>query len=172
MGKRGPKGKSLSVRFWAKVCTNGPMPKANAIARWPDIANTRCWEWIVPFGRYPMLGIGGHDGPAKTAGNVAWYLATGEWPAHQTCHKCDNPACARFSHLFEGTPRENTADCSAKGRRNNPKHAKHWNTKLTECQVLEIRAKRKLGIKLTALATHYGVSFQTISKISLGDRWQ
>jgi hypothetical protein len=119
-----------------------------------------------------MLGIGGHDTQAKTAGNVAWYLETGEWPKHSTCHKCDNPACARFSHLFEGTPKDNTADMLTKGRGNRAKHEIHWNAVLTESQVAEIRAKRKLGFKLMELAEQYGVCFGTISKISRKDRWK
>jgi HNH endonuclease len=32
------------------------------------------------------------------------------------CHHCDIPACVEASHLFLGTPADNTADMVAKGR--------------------------------------------------------
>jgi len=43
--------------------------------------------------------------------------------------------------------------------------------KLTVFQVLEIRKRRETGEKLKAIAADYGITFQAVSKIARGDRW-
>ena len=37
-------------------------------------------------------------------------------PGMSVCHHCDNPCCIDATHLWLGTPAENTADMVAKGR--------------------------------------------------------
>jgi hypothetical protein len=39
-------------------------------------------------------------------------IPKGKW----VCHTCDTPLCIEPSHLFAGTPRQNTQDAIAKGR--------------------------------------------------------
>lgn len=44
------------------------------------------------------------------------------------CHKCDNPACIDMRHMFLGSPRDNSLDMVAKGRKTSTKgkpHRKH-----------------------------------------------
>ena len=48
----------------------------------------------------------------------------------------------------------------------------HTTAKLTTAQVLEIRSKRKEGMKLLELSKMYGVSFQHISRICKGENWR
>ena len=105
----------VDVRFWEKVNKNGPLPDAGACEIFPEITSTQCWKWTgaskgedTPYG---TLGIGGKN---KRATHVAWFLETGEWPTNHALHKCDNPACVRFSHLFQGTNADNQADRVAK----------------------------------------------------------
>lgn len=50
------------------------------------------------------------------AHRLAWYIYYGTLPQKNLCHKCDNPACVRISHLFEGTQKENVDDARSKGR--------------------------------------------------------
>jgi len=38
-------------------------------------------------------------------------------PGMHVCHRCDNPLCYRYDHLFLGTQAENLADMTKKGRR-------------------------------------------------------
>ena len=52
----------------------------------------------------------------RPAHHVAFYIETGRWPVQKLLHKCDNPRCVRFEHLFEGTQRANILDAIHKGR--------------------------------------------------------
>lgn len=94
---------SLAERFWPKV----------------QQSETGCWEWCAGSDKdgYGLLRIpleGEHV--TKRATHVAWFLETGHWPRLNILHTCDNTACVRFEHLFEGTVTDNNRDCAAKGR--------------------------------------------------------
>jgi hypothetical protein len=93
-------------KFWSKVNKHGP----TLVKRLGP-----CWLWTGAtdkdgYGQSFFMGI------QHKAHRVAWFLETGEWPIPQGCHKCDNPSCVRFSHIFQGTPKNNTDDMVAKGR--------------------------------------------------------
>ena len=90
------------------------------------------------------------------------------------CHKCDNPSCVNPHHLFEGTHQDNMTDQKNKGRHvcNPNKGEKNHKSKLTEKQVLEIRAKyAKGGITHKVLAKEYGVHLSTIGFIINRKYW-
>ncbi len=57
------------------------------------------------------------------------------------CHSCNNPKCVSEGHLYEGTPKQNTADMIAAGTRHTPglKGVEHGCAVLTEAQVRAIR---------------------------------
>ncbi len=48
---------------------------------------------------------------------------------------------------------------------------KNCMAKLTDSQVIEIKARRLNGEKLNAVAKDYGISYKTVSKIAKGQRW-
>ena len=159
--RSGPKPKPLAARFWARINKNGPIIRLKL---------GKCWVWNRPFSRYPMLATPDTDTAAKTAANVAWYLETGEWPKNFTCHKCDNKACARFSHLFDGTAQENTLDAVAKGLHvgARPREA-HWNAKLSETEVSRIRRDART---YREISQDYKISQSQIGRIKNGKRWK
>lgn len=92
----------LAERFWPKVDTTAD-----------------CWTWQAQKDRngYGRIRPGGTASYVR-AHRAAWYLATGEWPPADVmvCHRCDNPSCVRFDHLFLGSARDNARDMSGKRR--------------------------------------------------------
>lgn len=94
-----------SIRFWKKVKkTNG------------------CWEWTGALFKSGGYGAFRRCDEGKRglvrANRFAWVLETGTEPPSNlnVCHKCDNPPCVRFDHLFLGTTQDNMDDLKVKGR--------------------------------------------------------
>ena len=98
---------SFQARFWAKVRKS-----------------EGCWEWTGcrrQSGHGAVyVGTGVPDG----AHRVSFFLAHGH-DGYYVCHHCDNPACVRPDHLYNGTPKSNVQD--AIDRR------KQWNSAKTHC---------------------------------------
>lgn len=130
-----------------------------------------CWEWDGarrgPWG-YGTIRFRGTDWVAH---RVAYTLARGEIPEGLfVCHQCDNPGCVRPSHLFLGTPADNSADCAAKDRISHGERH-HWD-KLTESQAREILQRYRAGERSVDIARDYGVSRQCIPQIASGRTWR
>ncbi len=119
----------------------------------------------------------------------------------QVCHKCDVPACCNPAHLFLGTAADNQHDKVAKNRQargaihgsvTQPQRMargdRHWtrlskysdlivrgerqhSAKLTAQDVVAIRKRRAAGDTLKALATHFGVTIQSIWAIDQRRTW-
>jgi hypothetical protein len=84
-------------------------------------------------------------------------------------HKCDNPICVRPDHLETGTYQDNSDDMVVRGR--SARGEKAGRVKLTDTQVLEIRAKRPTTT-LMSLAKEYGVARSTINNVVQGRIWK
>ncbi len=93
------------------------------------------------------------------------------------CHSCDTPKCCNPNHLWLGTNSDNQLDAIRKfgvwsvAPTPNIGEA-HHNSKLTEEQVLEIRARLSNGDEYKVLAEKFGVSAVMISRIKLRKNWK
>ena len=85
-------------------------------------------------------------------------------------HKCDNPDCCNPEHLIIGTPKENTQDMIAKGRRRlvAPLGAENGKSVLNEEKVKFIRSS---DFSHTKLAKLLEVSPNCVRGIRIGRTW-
>lgn len=85
-------------------------------------------------------------------------------------HSCDRPLCVNPAHLRLGTSAQNAADSARKARR--PRGSRNPRAKLTEGQVLELRARHATGrITQAQLAADYGISTALVSYIVTKKYW-
>lgn len=80
-------------------------------------------------------------------------------------HKCDNPACVNFDHLFEGTAQDNMLDCISKGRKAKKHHQHKRQRVFTDEQIKAIRDEPG---KLSHIAEKFGTSPGYVSKLKNG----
>jgi hypothetical protein len=155
--------KTLEARFWQKVDKNGP-------TIYTDLGP--CWLWIG--GHHPLgYGLIWDGNKVVRASHVAIYLETKEWPVQDVLHECDNPPCIRFSHLKQGTHKQNMQDAVRRGLLINPKGEFAAKAKLTQQQVDLIR-NEYIEHKIThrALAKKYNVCHSTIGCILRRSSWR
>ncbi len=109
-----------------------------------------CWKWTGQRGRkgYGALCLAGRTWRAH---RLAWFLTHGPIPEGMlVCHRCDNRECCRPDHI--GTA--------------------HPMAKLTEAQVVELRAARAGGAPIAYLAKTYGIDQASVSHIAKGKTWK
>ena len=89
------------------------------------------------------------------------------------CHTCDVRCCVNPDHLFLGTHDDNMKDRDEKGRQAKQKGSSHGLAKLTEADVLDIRARYAAGgVTQRELAEEYGVNQSLVSYIKNKQIWK
>ena len=158
---------SVRERFDAKVDRNGPVPE-HCHELGP------CWLWTGA--RKKSVGYGNFwlDGHVVPAHRVAWELEHGSITgALLVLHRCDNPLCVRPDHLFLGTHADNAQDAKRKGRLQSARNQgeAHGMAKLTERDVVAIRALQADGYRRDELAARFGVCVTTIGNVVNRRKW-
>lgn len=145
---------SSEERFWRKVDRRGP---------------DECWPWLA---RRNATGYGEfwHANTMAKAHRFALSLKLGRdlAPGECACHSCDNRACVNSAHLWVGTKTENNEDRDRKGRQRTLVGESHGAARLTED---DVRAIRGSALPAKSLATRYGVTVVSISRIRRRIQW-
>lgn len=142
-------------RFWDKVEFDHP---------------SKCWHWTAfrsPRG-YGRVADGKRS--SRGAHCVAWELWNeSDVPSGKVVmHRCDVPSCVNPYHLQIGTQRDNMRDAAAKGRLPRQRGDANGLSKLTDADVVAIRARPKSESNI-AVAAEFCVSHQLISRVRRGE---
>lgn len=136
------------------------------------VPESGCWIWM---------------GALTDKGYGKFRSKTLQYAAHRKCyeahrgpipnglcvlHRCDIPSCINPAHLFLGTRADNVVDMCAKNRvqrhgRGGAIGESNPNTKLTDTQVLQLRAMYPLHSS-TELAAMFGIQRAQAWKIAVG----
>lgn len=113
-----------------------------------------------------------YRGRRMNMSRVVWIEATGDNPGPGLiCHTCNSKYCINFQHLYLGTKSSNQFDAVAAGQTKLPpvyRGSDHANTKLTDADVLAIRAS---PLSAPKLAKFYEVGTTTIHRIRRRETW-
>lgn len=183
-----PKGKDVLHTCNNRYCLNpshlrlGRRPKTvpslfRRLVNNLKICANGCWEWVGwrDRGGYGKMTImNGRSWSSQVVSRVVWKLFHGDIPDGMlVCHRCDNPACFRPSHLFLGTSLDNNHDMWSKGRANPPLGERAGNSKITEEQVRLIRSRHSVGgVTQRQLAQEFGIGYKAVCKIIHNQRWK
>lgn len=138
-----------------------------------------CWDWQAGtdkdgYGKFavslPRLN-GKQQQKHVRAHRLAFVLSGGALEdSDLVLHACDRPSCCRPDHLSAGDQARNRADAA---ERNRTAHGeRHPMRKLTEEQVVELRALSRAGWSRADLAAHFKISYPQVCSIVTGREWR
>lgn len=150
-------------RFWVNVDKNGPIQK-------PELGP--CWIWLdrIVGGGYGQFYSGIRP---VSAHRLSFEMEFGPIPSGKlVLHSCDLRNCVNPAHLWIGSQSQNMLDMVSKGRSNHPKGARHRKAKLSEENVLTIRAEHLSGVTCGEISKKYGVTSSAVWQIVNGKTWK
>lgn len=119
-----------------------------------DTDDCKTWPYATNSAGYGSIGIDGKTLAVHVLACIAWNgpKPEGKEAAHGPCH---NPLCWNGRHLSWKTRLENQHDKFRDGTDN--KGVKHPRARLTEADVLEIRALAAAGVSQRDIALKFGI---------------
>ncbi|HEY0170441.1 MAG TPA: HNH endonuclease [Pyrinomonadaceae bacterium] len=158
VAKRIPKLHLTQIgRFWTHVDSSGGLGA--------------CWLWTGFIGENGY-GVFGLKGKTYKAHRVSYFIEHGRIDNDRlVLHRCDVRDCVNPTHLFLGTPKDNSQDAVRKGRNTKLCGEQNGKAKLTRADVLAIRRLCKRGVYQKTVAKRFGVSEATVSYVVHGGRW-
>ncbi len=143
--------------FWSKVFI-------------PDNPNG-CWMWLPKNSRVKGYGYISYQRKSYRVHRLSYELTYGPFDKKwMVLHLCGVRACVNPRHLYLGTAQDNSNDARDDGTR--CRGESHGLAKLTNDQVIAIRAGCELGESSTALAQKYGVARTTVRDIATRRFWK
>ena len=150
---------------------------------WTPVTESGCWLWTGALRGVPPYGAFTYCGKTRRAHRVAYELFVAPVPDDAVvCHRCDVTECVNPSHLFLGTRRDNIQDAVRKGRmatgsrqgaytmpHRRPRGCGHGMAKLTEAQVIAIRADTR---RRRFIAADYGIAATYVNQIKRRSVWR
>lgn len=134
------------------------------------------WPHRTTHDGYAVIGVGnGRAYRSVYLSRVACEMRHGppSEPALQAAHSCRHRNCINPRHLSWKTLKDNVADKLRDGTDN--RGVKHWNAKLSEVDVLEIRRLRGLpqGERPTyaEISEQFGIHKMHAYYVSKGEKW-
>jgi len=134
-----------------------------------------CWEWAGahlsrPGGRR-SYGSVLWDSRRQTAHRVMWQLTNGSIPKGLwVLHICDNQGCIRPDHLYLGTHSDNTRDAIMRHRMAVGEFVGVH--KLTELEVIAIRAMAAAGVATETIGPIFGVTGRAARQVVSRQHWK
>jgi hypothetical protein len=154
---RAPFDPGVQARFWGKV--------DRGVGCWWWLASRSPGQW--QYGQF--VAVRGMS-PMR-AHRYSFELAHGAIPPGLfVCHRCDNTLCVRPSHLFLGTPADNTHDAMRKGRMH--KGESSGRVKATAKDVMAMRRMWASGVDLVEISSRYGLTRSAVHNIVKGKTWR
>lgn len=151
----------LIARFWSKVEVG---------------ANSACWMWKGAvggngYGRF-RLSRARTEQPHR----IAWELANAEpLGTRIACHTCDTPLCVNPHHIYAGSALTNIRDAVERGQHTgsgmDQRGSLNPNSRLTEEDVIRIKAMIEGGASNREIARHFPVGDAMVSRIRTGRSW-
>lgn len=134
-----------------------------------------CWNWIGHAQRRSSCGYGLFNvhSRAMRAHRASWIIHNGTIQRGQfVCHSCDNRRCVNPSHLFLGTPLDNSRDAASKSRLRPPRGSEQRTAKLAETDIVAILQRRMAGDSISAIARDYDVATSLVVNICQRKAWR
>ena len=157
----------IKSRFWSRIRMG---------------SKDECWPWLrgrtnMGYGEMNLY----HATRLKpsfimTAHRIAWMLHHDQLiPSGRfVLHSCNNPRCCNPDHLRLGDQAENMRQMVQQGRAANGRVCgeSHGMSKLTNVEVLQIRALTASGLDEKHLAQRFGMSKTSIRNIVTRETWK